>query len=125
MPPMPPRPHEVVSRAQAVRRVIHLLRQEPQAWIGLAPEGRDIPGGGLGEPPPGAGRFLLLLDLPVLPVGVYALGPQYYVHFGPMLRLESGNGLPADKRDRLASDQVMRAIAACLPPERRGCYSSQ
>lgn len=125
MPPMPPRPHEVVRRAQAVRRVINLLRQNPEAWIGLAPEGRDIPGGGLGDPPPGAGRFMLLLNLPVLPVGVYAVGPQIYVNFGPLLRLEGGNGLPAEARDRLASEQVMRAIAACLPAERRGHYSSQ
>lgn len=128
MPPMPPRPAEEAGRAQAVREVLAYARLAQQPLVGLAPEGRDgLPGGGLVAPPPGAGRFMLHLSslgLPVIPLGVYEAGdpPGLCLRFGPPYRLAAPPGLPSAERDRCASDEVMRRIAALLPPALRGVY---
>src|SRR5512136_1266699 len=74
MPPMPPRPGDVEARAHAVRKMLAYAKSHPQAILPLAPEGGDQPGGVLTMPPPGAGRFILLLaerGFPLLPVGAF------------------------------------------------------
>lgn len=122
MPPMPPDPAEVAARAAAVRRVLAFARQAPNPVIGLAPEGRDAPGGVLQMPPPGAGRFLLSLaglGLAVVPVGLFERD-GLVVHFGPAYQLSVPAGLSPEERDRCASRQVMARIAALLPAELRG-----
>jgi hypothetical protein len=125
MPPMPPDPADVAARAAAVRRVLAYARRAPRPVIGLAPEGRDYPGGVLGAPPPGAGRFILQLaahGLEIAPVGVYEADGGLVVSFGPRFRLGAGEGLAAEARDLAASRPVMRAIAAQLPVYLRGDY---
>jgi hypothetical protein len=54
---MPPDPAEVERRARAVRRVLDIARHTPNSVIGLAPEGRVIDTGALGQPPPGVADF--------------------------------------------------------------------
>ncbi len=74
MPPMPPRPSEARARARAVRQVLAVAKRQPPPLLALAPEGQDTPGGRLGRPPAGAGRFLILLaqlGYPFYPVGVF------------------------------------------------------
>jgi hypothetical protein len=123
MPPMPPDPAEAEARARAVRRVLGHVRREPESLIGLVPEGRDFPGGVLGWPPPGAGRFiqhLVRMGLGVIPVGIYEEGGALCVRFGPRYMPDIQDGLPSAARDRAMSHLVMTHIARQLPLRLRG-----
>lgn len=126
MPPMPPRPADTLARARAVRQVLAYARRTPQAVIGLAPEGGDSPGAVLAAPPPGVGRFishLAELGLPLLPLGVYEADGRLYLHFGPACPLELPSHVAPHELDRQVSQQVMRHIAALLPPHLRGDFA--
>jgi hypothetical protein len=123
MPPMPPDPAEVEERAAAVRQVLAYTRRTPQAAIGLSPEGQDHPGGCLGVPPPGVGRFVALLAAScprVHPIGVYMATEQLYLNFGPPYHLD----LPPRPDDTAVSRELMLSIAPLLPPELRGVYAA-
>ncbi len=125
MPPMPPRPRDLAARARSVRRTLRFARGNPQAVLGLAPEGGDQPGGALSWPAHGAGRFLLLLasaGFPVLPVGTYEQDGALCLHFGRPFELAVPRSLPADEKDRLAAGTVMRSLAALLPVRLRGPF---
>ena len=122
-PPMPPKPAETVARAWAVRQALRYARHAPNPVIGLAPEGRDHPGGILAPPPPGAGRFIEKFSSickTIIPIGVYENEACLCISYGPKFQLKSTSGLSADQRDKKISDQVMRAIAKRLPPALRG-----
>lgn len=124
-PPMPPNPAEVSARAQAVRQVLRAVRK-PGTVIGLAPEGRDHPGGILGTPPSGSGRFINQLAKTcrfILPVGVYEDADGLCLHFGPPFELAAGVGRSAAEVDAHTSRQVMVAIARQLPKRLRGAYN--
>ena len=85
MPPLAEGYSETSQRAAAVRRVIEYARHNPQAVIGLAPEGRDTFQPGMGELPAGAGKFILYLNrmgLRILPVGITEEHGQLLVRFG-------------------------------------------
>lgn len=127
MPPMPPDPRETKARAQSVRQALRYARQTTAPVIGLAPEGRDHPGGILAEPPSGVGRFIGKL-MPhckrITPIGVYEDDEYLCVNFGPAFQLETLPNLSADQRDFTISRQVMRAIARQLPIQLRGGYGS-
>ncbi len=122
MPPMPPRDVEVDARAEAVRCTLRRA-SEPDALLGLAPEGGDMPGGVLARPPSGSGRFLFHLarrGLRFLPVGAFEDQGRLCLHFGPPLDLPHSLPEPIDDS---ASRLVMSAIAACLPDRLRGAYA--
>ncbi|MCX7671840.1 MAG: hypothetical protein N2439_17445, partial [Anaerolineae bacterium] len=124
--PMPPRPEDAARRALAVRRVLEFVRAHPDAVLGLAPEGRDTPGGVLSWPAPGTGHLLLrLADLgfPITPVGAYEQDGRLCLRFGPAYRLGSAAGFSGREKDRLAAQTVMRAIASLLPPHLRGEFT--
>jgi len=128
MPPIPPDPWEVEQRAQAVREVLSVVRKNPQTLIGLAPEGSDEEQNCLKMPPPGAGRFMLLLanlGLTFLPAGFFEDSGSACVRFGAPYRLNVPDRLRPDERDRLAATIVMSAIAAQLPGELQGPFGSQ
>jgi 1-acyl-sn-glycerol-3-phosphate acyltransferase len=126
MPPMPPDPGQVEARAIAVLRTVRLGRRLVQegGMLGLAPEGRDVPGDvsvgvpvGVGEPPPGVGEFIALLvkmGFPVLPVGVGEQGGELRISFGAPFVPD----IPPDRseRDGVVAHQVMDAIARQMPP---------
>lgn len=117
MPPMPPRPNEVLERAQAVRKVLRKVRDNPSIVLGLAPEGGDNPDGKMHLPPPGAGRFIGHLQasgLILIPAGIYETD-RLCLKFGPPLHLVQTSQLPADELDNCLSRQVYKAIAALLP----------
>jgi hypothetical protein len=123
MPPMPPDPGETEARARAVRRVLEYARHTDRPVVGLAPEGRDFPGGVPGLPPEGAGRFMILLSpfcKQILPVGVYEEGNALCVRFGETYPLNMDSDNKSQERDRLASQRVMQAIARQLPQNLRG-----
>jgi hypothetical protein len=125
MPPMPPRPKDLIGRARSVRHVLAFARTHPQAILGLAPEGGDQPGGLLNWPPAGAGRFVLLLagqGFPILPVGAYEENGAFCLHFGDAYTLGIPPGLSTDERDHAVSEIVMQAIARQLPARLRGDF---
>jgi hypothetical protein len=125
MPPMPPRPDEAEARASAVRRVLHYARHAPAPLVGLSPEGADHPGGRLGWPPPGVGRFMYHLaraGLPIAPVGVFEADGGLVLHFGPPFALPDLSAKGGDL-DRAVSEVVLRSVAALLPAERRGPFA--
>jgi hypothetical protein len=126
MPAMPPDPRDVERRAQAVRKVLAYVRRMPQPVIGLTPEGRDIPGGKLGVPPPGVGRFIYHLNtagLALNPVGLYEEEGGICLHFGPAFSLDDVHHLSSQEKDKLISRVVMERIAALLPVQLRGEFT--
>jgi 1-acyl-sn-glycerol-3-phosphate acyltransferase len=137
MPPMPPDPDEAAARAAAVLRTVRLARQifPRGGMIGLAPEGRDVPGEfgaprrcghrSVGTLPSGAGAFVALLvnahpvrgGLPVLPAGIgeRPIGSdatELCVSFGPPFTPH----IPAERarRDTEVAQQVVSAIKCCI-----------
>jgi hypothetical protein len=126
MPPMPPRPFEVDARALAVRRVLRYVRRTPNPVIGLAPEGGDMPSGVLAPPAAGSGRFMAHLvrhGLCVLPFGAYEEDGALYLRVGTPFDPSPVPPGSAEDRDRAMADQVMGAIARCLPHRLRGAYA--
>jgi len=127
MPPMPPRPHETLARALAVRKVLDLIRSQSRAGfppiIGLAPEGGDNLSGTLAMPASGVGRFIYHLDrsgLIIHPVGAYEQDGVFIVHFGQPYHLSISDGLSPDQRDTHVRTVVMQRIAFLLPDRLRG-----
>jgi len=123
---MPPDAAEVEGRARAVRQVLAWVHRTPRPVLGLAPEGRDAPGGVLQWPPSGAGRFihhLAALGLEPVPVGAYESEGSLCLRVGAPYRLTIAPHLSADERDRQVSEQVMRRIAAQLPPPLQGEFA--
>jgi 1-acyl-sn-glycerol-3-phosphate acyltransferase len=126
MPPMPPRPHQTMARARAVRQILAAARQRPAPLLAIAPEGQDPPNGVLMRPPSGAGRMLYKLaqvGCQFYPVGIYEQGKEMVTDFGPCFQLILPEGLSRDEIECLAADRVMRAIAEQLPPGLRGEYA--
>ena len=123
---MPPDAIEVDGRATAVRSVLAWAHRTPQPVLGLAPEGRDAPDGVLQWPPTGGGRFiyhLARLGLPLVPIGTYESEGSLCLRVGAPYALTLTPGLSSDERDRQVRDQVMRRIAAQLPPGLRGEFA--
>jgi 1-acyl-sn-glycerol-3-phosphate acyltransferase len=122
MPPMPPNPEEEAERAAAVRRVVAYARRSKMPVVAVTPEGRDFPGSRLGQPPPGAGRFLLYLQQilgTIIPAGVYEEDQCLCLNFGQPFKLDLPLGLAHGEQDLLASRQVMAHVSALVPPHMR------
>jgi len=125
MPPMPPRLKDVLERATAVRTVLSYVRHTEKPVIGLAPEGGDTTDGQMSRPPPGVGRFALLLagaGLKMIPVGAYEAEGVFCLSFGQAYMLHVPDGLSTKEKDQFASRTMMERIAGQLPPHLRGRY---
>ncbi len=139
-PPIPPEERTAQARAEAVRQIIDVARQNtPKPVIGLSPEGRDFSGGVLGRPPYGSGRFIYQLNkigYAILPVGVYEEDGRFCVRFGSAYGLgnphshTSGEVHPTTLRlvtqrqiDLLLTRTIMRRIAVLLPECLRGEFN--
>ena len=125
MPAMPPDPREVEQRAASVRELATYAHQVEKPVIGLAPEGRDILSGTLGELPSGAGRLMAFLarqGLVFLPIGVYEDEGVQHVSFGKPYILEVKAGLSHQELDDAVAQVVMDAIAQQLPSRMHGKY---
>ncbi len=126
MPPMPPRPGDVESRARSVRGVLEYVRQASSPVLGLAPEGHDPPSRVLTFPPAGVGRFGLLLasaGLRFIPVGAFEADGRFQLRFGACYELTIPANLSADERDRRAARILMEKIAHLLPLHLRGEFA--
>jgi hypothetical protein len=127
MPPMPPRPWEIEARARAVLCLLDFVKKNPNAAIGLAPEGGDSQSGALEMPAPGVGRFLLHLahlGLPICPLGVFEAEGALHLNFGKPINLNYSSKTKPESRDQLGSQIVMRAIAELLPTHLRGVFDN-
>jgi hypothetical protein len=125
MPAMPPDPSQAEARAVAVRKVLKYTRRTTQPVVGMAPEGRDIPGGLLGSLPAGVGRFMYLISQKcpiILPVGVWTEDGCINMKFGNPYQLTIPASLTSRELDNLVGKDIMRHIASCLPPGLRGEY---
>lgn len=126
MPPMPPRPRDVETRARAVRAVLAYVKRSRDPILGLAPEGYDPPGRALTGPPAGVGRFGLLLaraGLTFIPVGAYEAEARFHLHFGKPYLLSTPDGLSAPEKDDCAARLIMKHIACLLPRHLRGEFA--
>jgi hypothetical protein len=125
--------------AIAVRRFLTLAQQARARGevLAIAPEGGGDAAhpGCLVAPPPGTGRFLLLLahqtetaspdaSLPFLPVGMAECDGRLTATFGQRFSLLLPAALPKAQADAWASHQVMLAIGRLLPAELWGKYAS-
>jgi hypothetical protein len=122
MPPMPPRPEDLMDRARAIREVLQFVRRVEKPVLGLAPEGGDSPGGKLAMPPSGVGRFIFHLceaGLDILPVGAYEEN-QLCLNFGKVYRLENLKSMKGDELDLYVRSVVMTHIASLLPKHLKG-----
>jgi hypothetical protein len=126
-PPMPPAPADQEARAEAIRRVFQRIKANPSTLVALAPEGRDFPGGVLGMPPTGSGKFLLELSRRlemVYPVGIFEEGGALHLCFGAPFDLYSiikGSTLEPGEASRI----VMERIASLLPGYLAGEFHNQ
>ncbi len=114
-PPMPPEAQDALERAMSVRKLLQTVRTNHNSIVALAPEGRDIPGGVLGEPPAGGGKLIGQLAGMLhtcIAVGVYEEQGRLCVSFGEAFELPE----TLDARDDIkVSEFVMRRIAVQLP----------
>lgn len=119
MPTMVPGYADPLQRADGVRKVLHAVQSNPQTILGLTPEGMDFPGGALGTPPPGAGKFILALNrmrLPILPAAVTETGSRLTLAFGEPYDLNLPSNLPAEEVDAFVSREVMEHITQLMNP---------
>jgi hypothetical protein len=126
MPAIPAQPEETIDRAMAIRKLFRLIKSDPAAFIGIAPEGQDIPGGKLGWPPPGAGRLVMEIarkGFKVLPVGIFENDDCLCVHFGQVFPVTKPEGVPAKEVDQAVSRMVMHHISCQLPADMQGEFS--
>ena len=124
-PPMPPDPGEVKEGAASIRKLLKFADTHPQAFIGLAPEGRDSISGELLPPPPGTGRLIGHLanrGFCILPAAIYEALSQkkgtapscLELRFGPAYTIEIPRQVSPQERDALIGQKVMGAIADLL-----------
>ncbi len=126
-PPMPPDPADASRRVpMPSAEVFQHIKDNPDTLVALAPEGRDFPGGVLGMPPAGSGKFLLELSRrlgPVYPVGIFEEGGALHLRFGAPFDLCSiirESALDPDSASRV----VMEHIASLLPGHLAGEFQS-
>lgn len=128
-----------VDRGRADRQALRVAEATLDQGIGLGifPEGTRSPGASIAQSLPGAAMIALRSGAPVLPVAV--TGTQFLPWNGSrapkrryrretlvtigqpfvLPRLRDGHRVTSDE----ATDTMMRAVAALLPPEYRGMYT--
>jgi 1-acyl-sn-glycerol-3-phosphate acyltransferase len=118
MPTMVPGYSTSQQRSAGVRQAIERLRAHPDLVLGLTPEGMDVPGGSLGLPPAGAGRFIQYLHqmgLPIFPVGVCEKDDCLCIHFGSPYSLDLPSLSANGELDLAIRQLVMEHIRQVLP----------
>ncbi|MFI5262483.1 MAG: lysophospholipid acyltransferase family protein [Candidatus Limnocylindrales bacterium] len=126
-----------VRRGRADREAYRAAREvlESGAWLGLAPEGTRSRSGHLGEPKSGVALLAIRSGATVLPVGISGTerawpvgarlprpGRTMTVRFGMAYRPADASGADRRQEVEVASEALMRAIAALLPPSYRGRF---
>ena len=118
MPTMVPGYATPQQRAEGVRKVLHAVKQNPNIILGLTPEGMDVPGGRLGMPPPGAGKFMYSLNrmgLKILPAAIFEQEGRINLSFAAAYDLALPPETTSADIDSLVSHEVMGRIGQLLP----------
>ncbi len=129
-----------VRRGRPDREAYRLARSvlDSGDWLGLAPEGTRSRTGMLGEPKPGVALLAIRSGALVLPVGIsgterlWPIGARVprplttvTLRFGEPFRPDPGTDRAREARRAsvdTATDDLMRRIAALLPPQYRGRF---
>jgi 1-acyl-sn-glycerol-3-phosphate acyltransferase len=120
----------VVREGADRRAVVHAMRVLDAGHVlGLFPEGHRSPTGALIRAHPGVGFIARRSAAVIVPVGVVSsraarLGRFWRrdltIRFGEPFRASE---LDVDRDEQRLADEIMRRIAALLPPEQHGVYS--
>jgi 1-acyl-sn-glycerol-3-phosphate acyltransferase len=118
-------------------RVARNYLREGEAVL-MFPEGTRSRGNGMRAALPGAAMVALLSKAPVLPVAVQgtniripAVFFQWMLRRRPRIRVEFGEPFHLEaagtdgRTAEVATDRMMRRVAAMLPPEARGVYGEE
>ena len=122
-----------VKRGEADRQSLRAANTQLKAGkvFMIFPEGTRSKIRQLGKGHVGLGIIALRAGVPVVPVAVWGsentfkkLRPRVTVSYGkPLLLTPKGNKITREDIEE-ATDEVMRAIAAMMPPEYRGIYGT-
>ena len=120
-----------VKRGEADRQSLRVADTQLKAGkvFMIFPEGTRSKIRQLGKGHVGLGMIALRAGVPVVPVAVWGsentfkkLRPRVTISYGrPLLLTPKGNKITREDIEE-ATDEVMRAIAAMMPPEYRGVY---
>jgi 1-acyl-sn-glycerol-3-phosphate acyltransferase len=100
--------------------------------IGLSPEGARSATGALAQARSGMAYLALQASVPIVPVAAWGherltnswrrlRRPEVNIRIGPPILLPPGTASAPELQER--TEQIMRALAALLPPEYRGAYA--
>lgn len=117
---------------RAIRRALKVLSSGRA--LGMFPEGTRSKSGKLQPGRPGASLIAIRSRATILPVGISGTRtflqwprilsrPQVIVRIGEPFRPELDPSLSSREQQARLTDEVMRRIAALLPPEQRGAYA--
>ncbi len=101
--------------------------------LGMFPEGSRSHDGKLRKGKPGSAAIASKANVPILPVGIAGTDkikgiswlwkrPPIVVNIGKPFKLPPTNGRVSKSQRQLLTTQLMREIAALLPPEYQGAY---
>jgi len=115
-PPLPLIAEELPERAESVRKLIRILRENPEKIFCIAPEGQDFENGALGFPPPGTGKLIHQIQEKegcIIPAGVWEEDGSLIIQFGKSYVIEEFY----DKQDidRSVLKTVMGKISEQIP----------
>ena len=115
-PPLPLIAEELPERAESVRKLIRILRENPEKIFCIAPEGQDFKNRALGLPPQGTGKLIHQIQGKegcIVPVGIWEENGSLILKFGKSYVIEEFN----DKQDidRFVSKTVMGKISEQTP----------
>jgi len=127
-----------INREGKVREKQKILKSAREALemgliVGMFPEGGRSYDGKLRKGKPGSAVIASKTDTPLLPVGIIGTDkikgtswlwkrPRIVVNIGKPFKLSSTSGRMTRSQMQLLTTQMMREIAALLPPEYQGDY---
>lgn len=129
-------PHIYVERGEidrtALKQALRVLNGKGR--LGLAPEGTRSKTGGLQEGQGGTAYMALRTNSPVMPTAtwgqecivnnlLHGRRPEYWVRFGEPFYLDVDKTASRREQIQQGTEQIMRRLAALLPPEYRGAYA--
>jgi 1-acyl-sn-glycerol-3-phosphate acyltransferase len=127
-----------IRRRGKIREKQELLKRtrdvlEQGLILGMFPEGSRGHDGKLRKAKPGSAVIASKTNVPILPVGIVGTDkvkgiswlwkrPSIVINIGKLFRLPSTNNNMSKSQRNLLTTQLMREIAALLPPEYQGVY---
>jgi 1-acyl-sn-glycerol-3-phosphate acyltransferase len=123
-----------VKRGEGDRQALHAAEEQLKKGniLVIYPEGTRSRTHTMAKAHSGMGMIALRTGVPVVPVAIWGsekalkeFRPRVTIRYGkPMVFKPAGKKITREDIDQ-ATDQVMRSIAAMLPPEYRGVYAGE